>query len=308
VDLDALMRSQNGVISRRQVLANGGDDNLIEKRVRRRLWRVIHPGVYVDHTGVPTAEQAQQAAVLYAWPAALGGESALHAHGALDPPTTTTVAIDHTRRVREPPGVRVVRVRGLAEKVLWNRTPPRLRLESAALHVASERFLHRGEADAVALLSDVCQRRMTTPPRLLASVDACSSLPGRGFLRAVLVDVAEGAFSLLEHRYLTRVERAHRLPRGSRQRSFATEGRTGFRDVMYDDQQVVVELDGRLGHEWAADQWSDLARDLRSATEQLQTIRLGWGAVSTPCRLAVLVGQVLQARGWSGSHRPCRDC
>ena len=68
-----LLHDQLGVIARRQVLAAGGDDNLIERLVRRNEWRAVHPGVYVDHTGVPTREQQRMAAVLFAWPAALVG-------------------------------------------------------------------------------------------------------------------------------------------------------------------------------------------------------------------------------------------
>ena len=172
------------------------------------------------------------------------------------------------------------------------------------LQVASDRLAATGEAAAVALLADVCQQRRTTPRRLLATLEGLPSLSGRAFLHAVLHDVASGAYSLLEHRYLTRVERPHGLPRGRRQAGFRGERRRGFRDVHYAAQKLVVELDGRLGHEWAADQWADPERDLRSATEDLQTVRLGWGAVAAPCRLAPLVGRVLQVRGWDGSPQP----
>ncbi len=309
MDLDRLLREQGGTISRRQVFAEGGNDTLIERMVRRRLWRPVHPGVYVDHTGVPSHEQVRTAAVLYAWPAALGGESALIAHGsATVVPACVTVAIDHSRRVRPRPGMRIVRLDDLQHKVLWNRQPPRLRLEVAVLHVASERLAARGESAAVAALADACQQRLTTPERLLTTVVDLPTLRGRGFLRSVLDDVATGAFSVLEHQYLTRVERPHGLPRGCRQRGFRQGGRKGFRDVHYVDQCTLVELDGRLGHEWASDQWDDLERDLWSATELLMTIRLGWGAVSAPCRVAKLVGQVLQRRGWAGAPRPCLQC
>jgi hypothetical protein len=309
VDIDDLLRHQFGVISRRQVLETGGDDNLIARLIRRRVWRPLLPGVYVDHTGLPTQEQSRQGAVLYAWPAALAGESALAAHGVLNMPSRgTTVAIDHTRRVREQPGLQIVRQSQLDAQVLWNRHPPRVRLEAAALQVASERLVTRDVAAAVAVLADVCQQRLTTPARLLTALEGLRGLRGRAFLHAVLADVATGAYSALEHRYLTRVERAHGLPRGSRQRRFQAGARAGFRDVAYPQQRLIVELDGRLGHEWASDQWADLERDLHSATERLQTIRLGWGAVSTPCRLAPLLGRVLQSRGWSAAPHPCTHC
>ncbi|QSR29994.1 hypothetical protein CFI00_05605 [Nocardioides sp. S5] len=42
---------------------------------------VIHPRVYVDHSGTPTRRQLEWAAVLACAPAALHRESALDAHG-----------------------------------------------------------------------------------------------------------------------------------------------------------------------------------------------------------------------------------
>ena len=87
-----------------------------------------------------------------------------------------------------------------------------------------------------------------------------------------------------------------------------TPARVGFRDVHYRAQKLVLELDGRLGHEWAVDQWADLERDLVAAIADQLTLRLGWGPVSSPCRLAALVGQLLVARGWSGPVLHCPNC
>ena len=97
MDLSRTLREQGGVVSRRQVLDAHGDDNLIERMIRRNEWKAVHPGVYVDHTGTPTPEQLRMAAVLYAWPAVLAGESALVAYGArVVASTTVRVAIDST--------------------------------------------------------------------------------------------------------------------------------------------------------------------------------------------------------------------
>jgi hypothetical protein len=303
------MAEQGGVIARRQVLAAGGDDNLIERMIRRNEWRPVHPGVYVNHTGTPTGEQLNMAAVQYAWPAALTGESALVAHGVRNIAATgVNVAIDATRRVRSRPAIEVTRLARFATQTHWQRLPPRIRLESAAVQVASRRWKTHGEAAAVALLSDICQQQRSTPARLLAAVEAHGRLDGRAFLRTVLDDVACGAYSVLERRYLTQVERPHGLPRAIRQGRFASPVRAGFRDVHYTSQQLVLELDGRLGHEWAADQWADLERDLVSVIDGQLTVRLGWGPVSSPCRLAVMIGQLLIARGWTGPVLRCPSC
>jgi hypothetical protein len=99
MDLSQTMHRQGGVISRHQLLGARGDDNLIERMIRRSEWKSVHPGVYVDHTGTPTPEQLRMA-VLYAWPAVLAGESALAAYGARTVASSgVRVAIDSSRRV-----------------------------------------------------------------------------------------------------------------------------------------------------------------------------------------------------------------
>lgn len=306
----AVMAAQAGVISRRQVLACGGDDNLIERQLRRRVWAVVHRGVYVDHTGPLTWDQRSWAALLYYWPAALSHDSALQAHGirpvdrshseAFD--TRVHVAVDQTRRVTELPGVRLHRVTGLAQLVQANRSPARIRLEESLLAVASA---SQRDDEAVAVLADAVQTRRTTPGRLLAALDRRPKLPRRRFLRTVLEDVADGAYSVLERRYLTEVERPHGLPTASRQRRASAGGGAAFRDVEYVGQRLVVELDGRLAHELAKDRWNDLGRDLSGAVAGVRTLRIGWRQVLDPCRTAAAVAAILAAQGWLGTPRAC---
>jgi hypothetical protein len=128
-------------------------------------------------------------------------------------------------------------------------------------------------------------------------------------LSDILDDVGAGALSPLERRYLRDVERAHRLPRASRQLPDLVDGSRVQRDVEYTAQCTDVELDGRLGHEAADDRWDDLDRDLGSAAAGKLTLRVGWRQVLEPCRTAVTIGRVLAARGWEGTVRPCGpDC
>jgi len=62
----------------------------------------------------------------------------------------------------------------------------------------------------------------------------------------------------------------------------------------------------RLGHEWNADRWADLDRDIDSAVAGDLTLRVGWRQVLDPCRMAAAVARVLLARGWAGQPRGCR--
>ncbi len=115
-----------------------------------------------------------------------------------------------------------------------------------------------------------------------------------------------GAYSALERRYLTRVERPHGLPVARRQRRVRPGRSIGYRDVDYLGLRTVVELDGRLGHERANDRWADLDRDVDSAVAGDLTLRAGWKQVLDPCRLAAAVTRVLVARGWTGRPTGCR--
>lgn len=299
------LAEQSGVISRRQVVAHGGSDTFIETRLRRREWAIVHRGVYVDHTGEPSWQQHAWAAVLFYWPAALSHESSLEVHRIRTSEAHQAVihvAVDQERRVRAIEGVRVHRVTNLSAMVQPNRSPARIRLEHSLIDVASTTA---SDEKAIAVLADACQSGRTTPARLLDDLADRPRLKRRRLLVEGLEDVAEGAYSVLEHRYLTRVERPHGLPHAKRQRRVRPGRSAAYRDVEYRGVGCVVELDGRLGHEEQLDQWNDMDRDIDSVVGGDITLRLGWRHVLDPCRTAIAVGRLLTARGWTGQLCPC---
>jgi hypothetical protein len=192
--------------------------------------------------------QRAWAGVLYAWPAALTGESALRA--AEGPGRTKPreigihVAVAQERKVVSRPGLRIERRRSLDAIVLWNLGPPRIRYEEAVLDVALEATTG---IDAIAVISSACGGRRTHAARLAAAVAARPRVPRRAWITAVLHDVAEGTCSVLEHGYLDRVERPHGLPPALRQLRTVAAGGTVYRDAEIAGH-VVIELDGRLFH------------------------------------------------------------
>jgi len=303
----ALLTAQAGVIASRQVVALGGTYGDVRSRLLRREWVRVAPAVYLAHTGRPTWEQRCWAAVLHLWPVALHRETALQAHGlrrdrepgGQDRPVHLLVAAP--RQVRPLPGVRVERVRDAHRWVLAGLSPPRARVEYALLKAAAS----RDDADALALVADAVRQGLTTSGRVMETLDQLVRLPHRAFLREVLQDVGSGAHSVLERRYLVHVERAHGLPHGERQHRAAGPDGTVFRDVRYPGQRTLVELDGAFGHRDARDRWADLQRDLHAAISGAITLRAGWAQVLEPCRLAIVVAQVLQQRGWAGEPYPC---
>lgn len=294
---------QAGVVTRRQLLAQGWSEADVRRAVRRRELQPVHRGVYVDHTGPPTWEQRAWAAVLYAWPSALAGVSALRVFGlARTDDQTIHVAVDRTRTVVEPPGVTIHRRTNLNDLVAWHLGPPRLRLEEAVIDVATEQSRR---LDAVALISEAVGSRRTTAERLAKALDARARVPDRAWLRGVLEDIHTGTWSVLEHGFLERVERPHGLPSGLRQVRHVGEQGTAYRDLVLPGL-AIIELDGLRHHGTTHQRDRDLERDLDAAADELTTIRLGWGQVfDRPCSTAHKLAEVLQSLGWNGSVRPC---
>lgn len=308
--LAELLKWQDGVICHRQVLALGGGYHDIRRRLRRREWAVVHAGVYVHHTGTPTWRQRAWAAVLHAGPgAALDREAAIRAEvgpgwrGCPDS-DPIRVAVDAKRTVTDTPGVRVRRVAGLASKVRWSASPPRMKIDEATLDFALSRVDDHAAFEALAAS---VRARSTTAQRLLDAVAGRPRISRRGWLVDVLTDIRDGSCSVLEHGYLTRVERAHHLPSSRRQHHEKRVGARGlYRDVHYDGLGVEVELDGRAFHDDPDQVDDDLDRDLDLAVDERVSVRLGWGQVfRRTCRTASRVARILQARGWDGSPTRC---
>lgn len=306
MNVSELLLAQDGVISRRQVLEAGGTDSEIKRRLRRRQWSPVHPGVYVSHNGPPTWNQRAWAAVLFYWPAALEGSSALHAYKVRghDPRTDApiSVCVDRKRTVRRRVGIVVYQLAGVDALCKMQLSPPRQTLEHALLSVASRK--KRLDA-SVAVVADAVQDGRTRPDRVRKALALRPKLRHRALLREVLSDVDEGVRSVLEQRYLKSVERAHGLPRGERQKPWVLGGKKGYPDVEYKGLNVLVHLDGKIGHSDSLDRWADFDRDIAGFVDSIVTIRVGWGQVLDPCRLAASIGALLRQRGWTGQLQPC---
>ena len=294
-----LARRQDGVVSRRQLLEAGLTRTDVETLLRRRGLVPLHPGVYVTHTGAATYRQRCWAAVLHAWPAALTLRHALPdppQHGPVD------VAITWSRRVATCPGVRVHRMRHWDDLVQLQSSPPRLRLEPAALLTADRAA---SDLDAIAVLTGVVGARRTTAARLSLTVTQLPRLHRRALIVGLVGDLADGTHSVLEHGFVTRVLRPHRLPLVRQQAPVAgPEGRE-YRDVAFRGVDAHVELDGRT-HDTNAQRGADADRDLADLAAGIVTPRLRWQQVyGSPCRTALLLATVLQRQGWRGEPAPC---
>ena len=301
-----LARFQDGVITRAQATGLGLTQGALRARVRAGYWVPLGRGVYRTFTGVPHRRSVLWAAVLQAGQGAvLSHQSAAEVDrltGAPSAPSSSVyVSIPLGRRVDHIPGVVVHYSKRVAQARHPCLQPPRTRIEETVLDLAHSAATFD---EAASWLCRAVGGRFTTAGRLAAAAEARGRLRRRAGLLAALDEVGDGAHSVLELRYV-RIERAHGLPRARRQVRFSRDGRTIYRDNLYQEYSLAVELDGRAAHPAQA-RWRDMRRDNAGLTDGVVTLRYGYADVTErPCQVAAEAGRVLQVRGWPGQPRRC---
>lgn len=298
-----LVRVQDGVVARRQLIELGASGADILRMLRRRELTRVVPGVLVNHTGPLTHPQREWVAVLSCAPAALGFESAL---GLPTPDGRIRVVTGPARRLRPLPGVRIQPVRAFVERIDPMSCPPRIRFPDAAIDTAAE----RGTSGAFTLLAEVLHSRRTTPAGLRDALAARARVPRRSVLEGLIDDLAAGTCSVLERGYLHLVERPHGLPPMKRQSADLIAGRRIYRDGDYSAYGVVVELDGLAFHDGPRVRALDSMRDLETvAASERTTLRITYRQVfDEGCHTAALIGRILRRRGWRGTPKRCPHC
>jgi hypothetical protein len=302
--LHDLVDLQRGVVSRQQALAAGLSKDLIDSRIERGRWQRLHRGVYTVFTGNPSREAILWAALLRAGPgSALCCETAAELDGLFDRPAALIhVTVPASRRVTRLPGIVVHSRLRAGQAVHPARLPPRTRIEETVLDLC-DCAVSLDQALSWFMLA--LGRRLTTQQILLKAAAERTRLRWRDDLVPLLQPSLAGVHSLLEYLYVRDVEKAHGLPPGDRQAPAIRDQHREYRDVLYDEFALIVELDGKLAHPDER-RWADIRRDNAAATGGLITLRYGYREVRlTPCLVAAQVGQVLQIRGWSEKPRRC---
>lgn len=302
----ALADRQAGAATRAQCLGHGLSRTALARLTGPGGWPRLCRAVYLL-IGPPTWFSQAWAAVLVGGDGAvLAAEAAAFTHGLVDdPPDEIAVWLpadaDLPLRRPEPPFGWSWRRQSLPHRrVSLLDDLPRTTVEDTVLDLVDL----GDQRAALDWVTRAVQRRRTTPARLARAASARPRLCHRRLLGSLLEDVAAGAETPLELRYLRTVERAHGLPTGLRQRRRGL----GVVDVAYDDFALLVELDGRLGH-LGAGRFRDLERDNVAAVRGLTTLRYGGSDVAgRPCRVARQVATVLRDRGWSGLPARCPRC
>lgn len=303
MDLDGIVRAQHGVCSTEQARASGLGEDAIRWRVASGRWTRMGRGLYRAQTGPLEWMGRAHAAVLRGGDGStLAVDAAAYLHGvAPRPPAVITLWVPPGRAVTRLPGTRY-RARSTRDLVRRRGLP---------VTSATQTVLDLADApgvdwrEAVATAARWVQRGRTTTDELAAALGRRPRHRHRRVLTVALGVVAVGAESVLEVGYVRRVERRHGLPTARLQVPSDRPGERLRRDAEYEPWRVVVELDGRLGHE-GEHLASDRRRDRRAAAQGRVTLRAGWVEVEmAPCDLAVDVHETLRARGWDGTGRPC---
>jgi hypothetical protein len=305
-----LLEAQGNAIARRQSASSGIDPRAMRSSVRNGRWQRLQRGVYAAFSGEPTRETVLWGALLRAGPdAVLSHQTAAERHGMVDEPssliTITVPASRHPAQVKIP-GVIVRR----SDAVLRTRhpvmSPPCTRVEDTVLDLIQ---VAGSFDDAYEWICRAIGRRRTTADRIALAMAARKKMRWRREIALALGDAEGGALSVLEYRYVHRVERPHGLPVARRQARIRQGTGNSYLDNLYEDYGACVELDGTAAHP-ADEQWRDKRRDNANAVSGILTLRFGvLDLGERRCETAAAVAGLLRSRGWTGSLRACgRGC
>jgi len=298
--LPARIAGQSGLVTRQQALLGGFTDESIRWKVGSGRWVRLHPGVYLTEPGRDDWEMRAVAALLHVgMPAALCGPSAAHAWGlSSSPGDDIHVLVPVGRRRSTRNGIVVIRSRRFDERVHPEAWPHRTTVE----HTVFDRALGASLDRAVGLMAKACQLRQTDESKLRQALATRRTQTHFGLLMEVLGDFG-GIESAAELRYDRDVVAAHGLPVGQRQ---AAGPASISRDVEHEEFGVIVEVNGRKGHEGWLGQQRDGRRDRRAAASGRLTVRVFWIDVADgPCDLAAELSEIFVSRGWRGSPHAC---
>lgn len=301
----AIARRQHGVITRAQARQAGMSAAATRWRIERGLWRRLHQGIYLTHTGPIDWQTRASAALLGCGPrSALTLDSAAFLWGLTRrAPEILTVGVLRGQHPSAPPGAVVARRRRLDIAEVGDLRATRVAQTIVDLADQPDRTID----DVLALAARAAQRGQVTEARILTELDARARHRQRRALRLACGELGTGVESVAEILFVTKVQRAHGLPAFAQQvRSSDGRSRTDFR---HHELGLIIEVDGRLWH--AGERFhTDRQRDRRAAARGELTVRATWHDVDQdPCRLAVDLWQICRRRGWSAPLRRCSpDC
>ena len=281
---------QAGVVSYAQSAAAGMTRDQRRHLVASGRWQCTRPRTLVTHSGPVSQESSTWAALLYAASDAVVSHSTAGAlYGWPSRDADEHITIPRGRRVRPQDGLAIHQADLGPDDIKFVASLPVTSPERTVLDLLGSAT---NVVDALAIAARAVQTRRTTAKRLSERLAQHVTLRWRAQVLEALADVAAGSHSGLELAF-ARLLRRHGLPIGARQAQFDDGGRRTHADMAF-GEAVVIELDGRLGHDSALDTWRDMDRDNASMLAGRRVLRYGWADVHRrPCEVAAQVATVI---------------
>jgi very-short-patch-repair endonuclease len=302
-----LLAIQGRAIASHQGAEAGINPRAMRTRMGNGRWQRLQWGVYAAYSGEPARETMLWAALLRAGSGAvLSHQTAAERHGLIDGAssliTITVPAARHPAQMKKIPGVVIHRSDAILRTTHPAMLPPCTRVEDTVLDLIQ---IAPTFDDAFAWICRAIGRRLTTADRIRQSMGARKKTRWRKELTLALGDAGDGVLSLLEYRYVRRVERPHGLPAARRQARIRQRTGNRYLDNLYEAYGVCSELDGTAAHP-ADEQWRDKRRDNANAAQGIVTLRFGLNDLGDRrCDTAATVAAVLHLRGWPDVPHPC---
>ncbi|MDD7940836.1 type IV toxin-antitoxin system AbiEi family antitoxin domain-containing protein [Actinomycetospora lutea] len=301
-DLAALLRRQDGVVTRAQALACGLSRAAIKHRLARGLWTLLWPRVYLSASHAFGPRARLRGASLWLGPSAtLIGVGATWWWRLVDePPDVLRFAVPPSRRVRSRGGVVAVRRRLPGRRSTVDGVPV-VSKAYAVVDAAAELGLRRGaELMDRALLSE-----RVTLEALRSAHRSRLGRPGSRTVARLLALAAGGARSEAERR-------VHALLRSAGVTGWAADLRVvvpdhgvAVLDIAFPGSRVLVEVDGWAYHR-------DLPAFRRDQERQNALVLVGWTVLrvnwhllesDSEAVLAMITGALRAAGAGSRSRR-----
>lgn len=285
--LRQLLAAQQGMVSRRQLLALGVTDDAIRHKLKPGgRWQRVLPGVYATFTGRVSSLQRMHAAILWAGAGAmLTGPTATRVYGlTYGPPDDgkVHVLVPWTRRVCSTAFVRVHRSSVMPSPAHFGNlplVPPDRAVVDTCRELTSLRNVR-------ALLCEVVQRGLATCAELAEVLDSGPSAGGR-LPRRALADATAGCRSAPECELRDLVLSSRILPEALWNEPLPG-GANLLPDACWPQARLVVEIDSA--------EWHRLGEaPERTERRRARLAALGWRVIPvSPRRLREEPGEVLR--------------
>ncbi len=266
-----LAGAQDGVVSRRQLLALGLTRWDIAAELRAGRWRQHHRQTICVHTG-PLGDRARlwHAVIEAGTRAVLDGTGSLLAAGLTGfDVALVRVSVPRGGKILSSPGADVRQTRRLRPSDVVSAGVPRVNTPVAATRAA---LWAVSDSQAALVLTMTVQQGLATAEQIAKALLDVRRDKRRRFLERVVLDLMGGAESLGELD-VAAICRRRGLPEPDRQA--LREGTNGryFLDILWERFRLVLEVDG-IHHAWATSIVGDALRQNDLSLQGLTVLRL----------------------------------